>query len=410
MLHRFWLCCCLVFMLFAGVNAYAGGYQVALQGNKQTGMAHTGVCLYQGASSMFFNPGLLSAQENRFSFSAHVNAVDGRLVYFNPTTGNTYRNVPQIGTPVSFYGAAKFKNGLAVGLGFNTPYGSSLEYEEGWSGRFLVTDISLRALYLQPTVSYQIGPVGFGVGLLLGSGSLELNRDLPIQDSRNNSGSLSLRGNETAVGYNLGIYIELAEFLHFGASYRSAHTYEVRDGEADFNVPPTARDQLPDQQFSAGLSVPAIANVGLSGRVGERIWISGEINFNYWSTYENLEINFSEETEILQDISEPRNWRDTQTFRFGVQYQQSEKLTLRMGYSQDNTPVDIRFYSPETPDSDRNSFHLGLSFKPVQRLSVDASFVWVEGQQVEAVYEPSNFGGAYKSRAFVYGIGLEYSL
>ena len=48
--------------------SYAGGYQVRLQGQKQTGMGLVGSPLNFGASSLFYNPGGLSFMEKKFGW------------------------------------------------------------------------------------------------------------------------------------------------------------------------------------------------------------------------------------------------------------------------------------------------------------------------------------------------------
>jgi long-chain fatty acid transport protein len=46
--------------IMLSISVFAGGYQVRLQGNKQTGMGLIGTPLNFGASTMFYNPGSLA--------------------------------------------------------------------------------------------------------------------------------------------------------------------------------------------------------------------------------------------------------------------------------------------------------------------------------------------------------------
>ena len=52
-----------------------------------------------------------------------------------------------VGTPFYFYGATKVTDQLAIGLSVTTPYGNSLSWEKDWDGRYLIQDISLRAIF-----------------------------------------------------------------------------------------------------------------------------------------------------------------------------------------------------------------------------------------------------------------------
>ena len=47
--------------------SFAGGFQVNLQGTKQTGMGHLGTSFHLGASSAFFNPAMMGLDPNKFS-------------------------------------------------------------------------------------------------------------------------------------------------------------------------------------------------------------------------------------------------------------------------------------------------------------------------------------------------------
>ena len=46
--------------------SFAGGFQVNLQGTKQTGMGHLGSSFYLGASSTYFNPAMMGLDSNNF--------------------------------------------------------------------------------------------------------------------------------------------------------------------------------------------------------------------------------------------------------------------------------------------------------------------------------------------------------
>jgi long-chain fatty acid transport protein len=61
--------------LFLFQLARSEGYQVNLQGQKQTGMGHTGTGLLLGPSSIHFNPGALAFLEGNFFLSGGISGV-----------------------------------------------------------------------------------------------------------------------------------------------------------------------------------------------------------------------------------------------------------------------------------------------------------------------------------------------
>ena len=91
--------------------------------------------------------------------------------------------VTTVTTPFSFYAGfgpaeGKFRAGIAV----YTPFGSKLQYADGWEGRTSLTDIDLKSVFVQPTVSYAItDQLSVGAGLVvLAYGSVNLQRDVPL--------------------------------------------------------------------------------------------------------------------------------------------------------------------------------------------------------------------------------------
>src|SRR5690606_7644200 len=61
----------------------------------------------------------------------------------------------QLFTPSHFFASHGFDNGLAIGLGFTTPFGSGTKWSEDWVGRYITTETKLQTFNLMPTVAYE---------------------------------------------------------------------------------------------------------------------------------------------------------------------------------------------------------------------------------------------------------------
>jgi long-chain fatty acid transport protein len=61
-----------------------------------------------------------------------------------------------VSTPFAAYGLFEIKDSskLKIGLAIYTPFGSTVQWEDGWTGRFALTRLELRAIFIQPTLSY----------------------------------------------------------------------------------------------------------------------------------------------------------------------------------------------------------------------------------------------------------------
>jgi long-chain fatty acid transport protein len=387
--------------------ALAGGYQVNLQGNKQTGMGHLGTSFYLGASSTYFNPAMMGLDTNKFSFEVGGSAILGSVTYQNQETGISESTDNPVGTPFYFYGTYKINEKLAAGIGVYTPFGNSVKWGDDWSGKNLIQDISLRAIYIQPTLSYNINDkISVGAGMTYVLGSFEINRAVPAPIGNNNSSNL--QGSETGIGFNAGIYLQPTEKLSIGLTYRSQVDIELEDGDIDFTVDPALQAAFPDGKFAATLPLPATTTLGIAYQASEKLLLSVEGSFVGWSTYESLDFDFATNTSSLEDSKNPRNYEDAIIVRVGGQYMVNDAFALRAGFYYDQSPVTDEFFNPETPNSDNLGFTAGLSYNINENFGIDASFLYIAGLERESEYQPSGFGGKYKGTVIIPGIGLNY--
>ena len=385
----------------------AGGYQVNLQGNKQTGMGHLGTSFYLGASSAYFNPAMMGLDSNKLSFEVGGSAIFGTVSYQNQETGISESTDNPVGTPFYFYGTYKINEKLSAGLGVYTPFGNSVKWGDDWTGKNLIQDISLQAIYIQPTLSYNISDkLSFGAGLTYVLGSFDINRAVPAPIGNNNSSNL--QGDETGIGFNTGIYFKATEKLSLGLTYRSQVDIELENGDIDFTVDPALASSFPDGKFAATLPLPATTTLGLAYRVSDKLLLSVEGSFVEWSAYKSLDFDFENNTASLEDSKNPRNYDDAIILRVGGEYLVKEGFALRAGFYYDESPITDEYFNPETPNSDNLGFTAGFSYAITANLGIDASFLYIAGLERESTYKPANFGGKYKGAVVIPGIGLNY--
>ena len=88
----------------------------------------------------------------------------------------------KMSTPIYAYFNYKPSDRWAVGLGFFTPNGSSMNWGDDWPGANLVQEINLAAYTVQPTVSFKLcDRVSIGAGLMITWGNFDLSRSmLPV--------------------------------------------------------------------------------------------------------------------------------------------------------------------------------------------------------------------------------------
>ncbi len=215
-----------------------------------------------------------------------------RLVFSKQVKNLVSETENKLGTPFYVYGAGKINEKWAVGLAIYTPYGSSAKWEDDWAGRLLIQNIALQAIFIQPTISYQItDKLGFGAGLVYTTGSVKLQKGLNYgPDSY-----VELDGSASGIGFNLGAFYAASEKLSLGINYRSEMMMDVSGGDAKFNVPFSLGTTIPaENKFSASLPLPANLDFGVSYQATDKLLLAAEVNWVMWGTYETLEFTFEE--------------------------------------------------------------------------------------------------------------------
>ncbi|WP_313806550.1 OmpP1/FadL family transporter [Flavobacterium sp.] len=409
----------LTLLALAGTSAFAGGYRVSLQGQKQLAMGHTGVAVVNSAESAFFNPAGLSFLEDKFNLSVGANALFAKTKFQNETY-NWKNSTENMGTPFNIYASYKINKWLTAGLAVYTPYGSAVEWDKDWEGSHLVNNIDLQAIYVQPTLSIKVSDeFSFGGGPIYVTGSVEFNRNL----SRSLTDENGVRSNVTldakgitAWGYTAGFMFNPCKDLRLGFNYRSEIIMEARGGNADFSNVPVLLQQaagLTDTQFDADLPLPAEITAGLSYNITDKWMIAFDYNRTLWRAYDALVVDFANSAPTSNN---PRNYHDTNTYRVGTQYKANDKFTFRAGWYKDESPISAGYFAPETPRNDATGYTGGLTYQVTKKLGIDASFLYLHFDEVDASYdhyqEGGNsvpFGGTYKSTVFSPGVGLTYS-
>lgn len=401
--------CLLCLIIFNNYAAFAGGFQVNLQGQKQTGMGHAGIGLLLDNASVVFNPGALIFIDSLGSVSAGASFILPRTVYLDPNSTYIAQTVNHTGTPLTLYANFKFKKNSPITLGFGlyNPFGSRVQWEDDWKGQFLLREISLKTFFYQPTVSYKVSEkLGIGFGYVFANGDFSLRKGIPIQDSLGNYGEASLSGKASGQGFNAGIFYQMNKQFSVGLNFRSSVKVKVASGTADFTSANSVNQYFQDSTFNTQLNLPFMSGIGLGYQPNDKMKLALDINYVGWKSYDSLLIDFAKNSDKLADVASPRLYKNTFIFRAGLQYQITQLFTIRAGAYYDQSPVQDGYLTPETPDSDKIGISTGFTFNPTKRIYIDASFLYVEGLKRTDTNLETQFEATYKTKAVIPGVNL----
>ncbi|MBT9139080.1 MAG: 47 kDa outer membrane protein [Syntrophomonadaceae bacterium] len=292
-------------------------------------------------------------------------------------------------------------------MGINTPFGSTIDWGNEWAGRYVLESISLRAVSIQPTVSYVYKKLGFGIGLVATNGAVELQRGIPIDAQNGQKSFANLQGNDWAYSFNAGLFYKHNDHWSVGISYRSQIDLQVKEGEVTYVVPSAAANNFPSgNQFSASLPLPQVASLGIGYSPNSQWKFSADVNFVGWSAYDTLAFEYSQTNSIVRNSKEARNYEDIFAYRVGAQYEPNDKLSLRAGISYGLSPVQDRYLAPDGPDADRVNYSAGVGYK-FNKFVVDAAFLYGSFNQRSTTTD-NPFPGTYNLRSLVPMISVGY--
>jgi long-chain fatty acid transport protein len=399
----------LLFISLAATTTFGGGYQVGLHSMRNIGMGLIGTSLTYDASSLFYNPGGTSFLNERFSFSGGMSFLMARTTYQADNVMYQANMTHKLNTPFYFYGAYKILDDLSIGLAVNTPYGLSMEWPSDWKGRFLIQNAAFQAITIQPTLSWKIkNIIGFGAGLVIATGSVDLNKAIPLQDA-SGEGQMNIKGSTTQFAFNAGVMVHPVKGLNIGIDYRSKIDMSVNDGDATFKVPASVAPNFPDNKVDVTLPLPANLDFGASYEINDKIMVGLSLNYVFWNAYDSLVFTFKTVTPAIGRTSQPKLYENRLISRIGVQYRINKLITVRAGGYFDPSPVKSDYLDPMLPSSDEIGLTCGLSIYPLKGFSIDAAFEYLMSTERSGTYSPENFPGTYSSAFYIPGIGLTYN-
>jgi long-chain fatty acid transport protein len=305
---------------------------------------------------------------------------------------------------------------LALGFGVWAPYGLSIDWPLHFSGRQVSYDTSLRGLYLQPTVAYQVMPgrLSVGVGVDVVRASIEINQrqtlaqfGMPTVDLVD----IRLSGDAWGVSGHVGLLAQLTDRLSLGARYMHKVKLDFDDATARFSmtdavlpagnpfgVPagtPLAQvipavpqlavlfaegGPFTDQGVTTEIELPAQAVIGLAFQATRALQLLADYQWYGWSAWDAFPLEF--ERPGVPGAPDPLlpselilEYDDAHSFRLGAQYDWSPGLVVRGGFNYGTRAAPDVTVTPMLPENHRAYLSLGAGYQVTPSLTADAFFM-----------------------------------
>lgn len=396
-------------MLASPSLLWAQGSQVNTQSQKAVGMSGAGSALFIDEASIFYSPGALSKMKNN-AVSVGASGVMYRSAFREVNSANVHDTRFQVTPPFSIFATfGPNDSWWKAGIGVYTPFGGAVDWGTDWPGRYELNQLALRAIYIQPTLSFKITEnLGIGGGFVYNVGSVDLSRSIPVSSADGQAAQAHLTGLGTGIGYNVGIHYHLENEFALSLSYRSKVVTKLSDGDAEFTVPASLAASFPNTTFEAELPLPASFNLGISFPLSEKVDVAADATFIGYDIYEELAFDYAENTAVLTDTRQPKNYENAFSGKVGINYKTSDHLTLRAGTGYVFTPVPAAYVSPETPDNNRIMGSFGFTYDINDRWDITGAYVFQHILERTVTSATTGLSGTYKTNIHAPGLSLTY--
>ncbi len=314
--------------------------------------------------------------------------------------------VPVVGVPMGYY-VKPLDDNWSVGLGMYVPFGLVTDYESGFAGRYHGSKSEVQVVTLQPTVSYAFNDkvsIGFGPTINRIDGTLE-----SAVPSLAGDGKVKISGDDTAIGYNIGVLVQATDSTRIGLTYHSMVDYKL---EGKTKIAGRGFGPYNGSSFDASLKIktPESVDLSITHELDDQWTLYAGSTWTRWSRLEAITVqNTGVPAPIAPSfgtISEEQKWHDTWAHAIGASYKLNKEWVLRTGFTVDQSPTNNVNRSPRIPTGDRKIISFGAGYSPNDDMTIDLaySYLWEE----DAKINQTGYQAKYENSAHGLGASLTY--
>ena len=409
-------------VMMASTQVFASGFAINEQSISGMGTGFAGrSSIADDASTVFGNPAGMSRLKREqvtggiALLDAHTDISDVSASHPGSSKGDM---VPFIGVPMGYY-VKPIDDHWTFGLGMYAPFGLVTDYESGFAGRYFGSKSDVKVMTLQPTVSYAFNDqvsIGFGPTINRITGALESALSVTPAAANIPDGKVKIKGDDVALGYNVGILVQATNSTRVGLTYHSKVKYKLEgDTKVNYGVLGLI-GQKASQKYDASLSLetPESVDFSVTHALDDQWTLYAGSTWTRWSRLKEITVENSGVPGALAgqfgEITEEQNWHDTWAHAIGASYQLNKQWVLRTGLSFDQAPTNNTNRSPRIPTGDRKILSIGAGWSPTDDLTIDVAYSYLreESVRVDDNNGRQSYKAKYENSANGFGVGATY--
>ena len=421
---RLLLCLGLVGAVLLPTSAVrAGGIQLWEIGTPDVGLAAAGwSARAQDAATLFKNPAGMNQLEVP-QLEVGLQFAYGQFG-FEPGSGTT---VPgnDGGNPVgplpggSLFWAQSVTDVVAVGIGVFNYFGSGLNFDEGFVGRYHVEKSLILGFSFMPAVSFQITDwfsLGAGFNIMLGVFDFDVavNNPGPMVPD----GMLSVNDTDVGFGADVGALFSIKEKTRLGLTYLSPVKLKFDlptnfSGLGPILTASLGRSGLLNSTIGMELKVPQSLVLSVYHDINAKWALMGNLGWQDWSRFGLIGITVA--AEDTQSLVVDRQYKDTAHVAIGTRFAPVQQWILSLGFAYDSSAVTDANRTIDAPMGQAFRFGVGAEWLiiPAVDLGLAYELAWLGEMPVDQQGGPLNGDvvGSYNKTAIHFiALSLQWNI
>jgi long-chain fatty acid transport protein len=395
--------------------AYSGAYKIPEQSLSAVALSAAHVAHTTGADSAYYNPANMAFLDRDTSYlEGGITAVylpsidfdgmqylDGGLLPAGASSRKEWAVIPYDHFVYKAEGDWRWGVSITSPVGLSKRWNSSVQ-------RAFAEEFTLTSVEINPSLSYRLSD-----NLALAAGLRFIYSEGEVRSDASKLGlpfKRVMKGNVVTAAYNLALSYRPMPDLELAATFRSKAELEEK-GEANLYVGGAGR------HFGASVTIPmpATLNIAVAKTFMDTLTMELVYERTYWSSYKRLDFQYDSPIQniLIPLFDDPKDkyWKDSDTWRVGISYNYSDRVTLMCGYSYDETPIPQKTLGYELPDSDAHIFSAGFKIRESDKLSwgVGVLYDYKKSRDVKMGENINAMGGEFdKGGALLLTGGYEY--
>ncbi|MFV0437610.1 MAG: OmpP1/FadL family transporter [Desulfopila sp.] len=364
--------------------AHGAGFQIPNQSLKAIGSAGANIAYTPGPDAAYYNPANLSLLDDRWALETSLTTLwlpkidyrDNRSSALDGSSDLELFFLPQI------HLASRDYHNFRFGFSLTSPYGLAKNWDQPFPRAF-AGKFSLFVTEANPSVSYKVSDhfsVAAGVRGVYAKGKVKNFVDNPpiAEISPLTDVDRDLEANDVAYGYNLAATYRPTADWRIATTYRSKIDLHLKgSGDLAAMFGPFPYDSY-SGSANLDITLPAVFAIAVARTFGP-LTLEAAWNRTFWSDLNRLDFDYGRPVgPALATFDQPveKDWKDSNSYRFGLTYQWSPQLTSTLGFAIEKTPVPERTLNFEMPDSDAYMYGLGLQYAVQESLKLGVSYMY----------------------------------